>query len=76
MTGLCISRAVFGSTLMSPCLCLTRTVLSTYGLHKSVITVPRQHKNSFLAGAKNANSYINRCLVTLLLDVVFLRFIC
>ena len=42
---------------------------------KSVITVPRQHKNFLVAGAKNAKSHINRCLVTLLLDVVFLLFI-
>ena len=27
ITGLYISRAVFGYTLMSPCVCLTRTVL-------------------------------------------------
>ena len=42
---------------------------------KSVITVPRQHKYFLVAGAKNAKSHINRCLVTLLLDVVFLLFI-
>ena len=42
---------------------------------KSVITVPRQHKNFLVAWAKNAKSHINRCLVTLLLNVVYLPFI-
>ena len=42
---------------------------------KSVITVPQQHKNFLVAGAKKAKSHINGCLVTLLLDVVFLVFI-
>ena len=42
---------------------------------KSVITVPRQHKNFLVAWAKNAKSHINRCLVTLLLNVFFLPFI-
>ena len=36
-----------------------------------MITVPRQHKNFLVAGAKNAKSHISRCSVTLLLDVVF-----
>ena len=39
---------------------------------KSVITVPQQHNNFLVAGAKKAKSHINGCLVTLLLDVVFL----
>ena len=38
---------------------------------KSVITVPRQHKNFLVAWAKNAKSHINRCLV----NVFFLAFI-
>ena len=42
---------------------------------KNVITVPQQHKNFLVAGAKKAKSHINGCLVTLLLDVVFLVFI-
>ena len=36
-----------------------------------MITVPRQHKNFLVAGAKNAKSHISRFSVTLLLDVVF-----
>ena len=42
---------------------------------KSVITVPQQHKNFLVAGAKKAKSHNNGRLVTLLLDVVFLVFI-
>jgi len=42
---------------------------------KSVITVPQQHKNFLVAGAKKAKSHINGCLVTLLLDLVFSLFI-
>ena len=42
---------------------------------KIVITVPRQHKNFLVAEAKNAKSHISRCLVTLLLDVVYYCYI-
>ena len=42
---------------------------------KIVSTVPRQHNNFLVAEAKNAKSHISRCLVTLLLGVVFLLYI-
>ena len=38
-------------------------------------SVPQQHKNFLVAGAKKAKSHINGCLVTLLLDLVFSVFI-
>ena len=39
-----------------------------------MITVPQQLKNFLEAGAKKSNSHINGCLITLLLNVVFLVF--